>query len=77
MVKGRVWLTDGGTIRIQATDMLSALKMATAAYDGRIKRLKMKTVEEGEKDGGCGVGKNHDINVRQPEDQASSAASGW
>jgi hypothetical protein len=77
MVQGRVWLFDGGTIRIQATDMLSALKMATAAYDGKIKRMTMKTVEEGEEDGWCGMGEDHHGHVRQPEDQASSAASGW
>lgn len=75
MVQGRVWLLDGGTIRIQATDMLSALKMATAAYDGKIKRMTLKTEEC--TDGGCGVGEDHNGHVRQPEDQASSAASGW
>ena len=77
MVQGRVWLLDGGTIRIQATDMLSALKMATAAYDGKIKRMTLKTQEDGDTDGGCGVGEDHNGDVRQPEDQASSAASGW
>lgn len=46
MVQGRVWLCEGGMIRIQATDMLSALKMATAAYDGRIKRMELKTQED-------------------------------
>ena len=76
MVQGRVWLTGGGTIRIQATDMLAALKMVTAAYDGKIKRMTLKT-EVDEEDGGCGMGEDHHGDVRQPEDQASSAASGW
>ena len=75
MVQGRVWLTGGGTIRIQATDMLSALKMVTAAYDGKIKRMTLKIMEEGEEDGWCGMGEDHNGDVRQPEDQASSAAS--
>ena len=76
MVQGRVWLTGGGTIRIQAKDMLSALKEATDSYGSRIKRVTFKTLEECT-DGGCGMGEDHHINVRQPEDQASSAASGW
>ena len=105
MVQGRVWLTGGGTIRIQAKDMLSALKEATDAYGSRIKRMTMKQIEvgqgptnavdclqsasvasdgacsplmadkEGEEDGGCGMGEDHHGHVRQPEDQASSAAS--
>jgi hypothetical protein len=74
MVQGRVWLTGGGTIRIQARDMLSALKEATDAYGSRIKRMTMKTVED-EDNGGCGMGEDHHGHVRQPEDQASSAAS--
>ena len=52
MVQGRVWLFDGGTIRIQANDMLSALKEATDAYGGKIKRMTLKTQEEGDTDGG-------------------------
>lgn len=52
MVQGRVWLTEGGTIRIQARDMLSALKEATEAYGSRIKRMTMKTVEEREEERG-------------------------
>lgn len=75
MVQGRVWLTGGGMIRIQAKDMLSALKEATDAYGSRIKRMTMKTVEDGDTDGGCGMGEDHHGHVRQPEDQASSAAS--
>ena len=105
MVQGRVWLLDGGTIRIQAKDMLTALKEATDAYGSRIKRMTMKTLEveqsptnagdclqsasvasdgacsplmadkEDEDNGGCGMGEDHHGDVRQPEDQASSAAS--
>ena len=75
MVQGRVWLNGGGTIRIQAKDMLSALKEATDTYGSRIKRMTMKQMEEGEEDGWCGVGEDHYGHVRQPEDQASSAAS--
>lgn len=52
MVQGRVWLTEGGTIRIQARDMLAALKEATEAYGSRIKRMTMKTVEEREEERG-------------------------
>lgn len=74
MVQGRVWLTGGGTIRIQAKDMLSALKEATERYGGKIKRMTLKT-QEGSTDGGCGMGEDHHGDVRQPEDQASSAAS--
>lgn len=58
MVQGRVWLFEGGVIRIQATDMLSALKMATAAYDGRIKRVEFKTQEDS-RNGRCKVDQDH------------------
>jgi len=57
MVQGRVWLTEGGTIRIQARDMLSALKEATDAYGSRIKRMTMKTVE------GCTDGGKKDVHA--------------
>lgn len=57
MVTGRVWLTEGGTIRIQARDMLSALKEATEAYGSRIKRMTMKTVE------GCKDGRETDVHT--------------
>lgn len=44
MVKSRVWLIGGGTIRIQERDMLSALKKVTKEYGGNIKRMTLKTV---------------------------------
>ena len=77
MVQGRVWLIEGGMVTIEAEDMLSALKMALITCGGRAKRLEMKTVEVSNTDGGCGMGEDHHGHVRQPEDQASAAASGW
>lgn len=60
MVTGRVWLTEGGTIRIQARDMLSALKEATDTYGSRIKRMTMRTVEGGEDNRGGKVDQDCD-----------------
>lgn len=63
MVQGTVHLIDGRTAIITADDMLAALKLATAKYHGKARRMDFKTVEVAE-DGGCEVDQACDGSAR-------------
>jgi hypothetical protein len=77
MVQATIDLKTGQTVTLYADDMLAALRIANAKYQGEARRMDFKTLEEEvEGNGGCGMGQDHDGHVRQPEDQAPAAASG-